>query len=147
MSERIFVSGVQKELRAERQAVRDFVHADPLLRRFFEVFLFEELPASDRRTGDVYLDEVERSSLYLGLFGSEYGSEDASGMSPTEREFEHATVLGRARLIFVKGADDTGRHPKMQALITKAGAQLIRRRFTGIPQSHLGPLRQPGRAS
>jgi predicted HTH transcriptional regulator len=133
MSERIFVSSVQKELLAERQAVRDFVRGDPLLRRFFHVFLFEELPASDRRADDVYLDEVGRCAIYLGLFGDEYGSEDAEGMSPTEREFGQATAQGKVRLIYVRGTDDTQRHPKMRALINKAGAQLIRRRFSGIP--------------
>ena len=133
MSERIFISSVQKELQAERQAVRDFVRGDALLRRFFEVFLFEDLPASDRRADDVYLDEVGRCAIYVGLLGNEYGSEDASGVSPTEREFDHATARGKVRLIFVKGAEHANRHPKMQSLIGKAGAQLIRRRFTGIP--------------
>jgi hypothetical protein len=49
-----------------------------------------------------------------------------------EREFDQATAQGEVRLIFVKGADDASRHPKMRALIGKAGAQLIRRRFTSI---------------
>ena len=70
----IFVSSVQKELAEERAAVRDFVRGDALLRRFFDVFLFEDLPASDRRTDEVYLDEVGRCDLYLGIFGSEYGN-------------------------------------------------------------------------
>jgi len=51
------------------------------LRRFFNVFLFEELPASDRRADDVYLDEVARCLIYLGLLGDEYGSEDTAGLS------------------------------------------------------------------
>jgi hypothetical protein len=41
MSDFIFVSSVPRELRAERQAVRDFVRRDALLRRFFAVFLFD----------------------------------------------------------------------------------------------------------
>ncbi len=45
---RLFISSVQKEFEAERRAIKDFVHNDPLLRRFFDVFLFEDLPASDR---------------------------------------------------------------------------------------------------
>lgn len=49
MRERIFVSSVQKELASERRAVADFIRNDPLLRRFFDVFLFEDLPAGDRR--------------------------------------------------------------------------------------------------
>ena len=40
-----------------------------------------------------------------------------------------ATRQGKPRLIFVKGADDRARHPKMATLIRKAGEQLIRRRF------------------
>ena len=125
----IFISSVQKELVQERRAVKDFVHADPLLSRFFEVFLFEDLPAADLRADAVYLSEVDRCTLYLGLFGNDYGFEDAQGISPTEREFDRATALGKPRLIYVRGADDTARHPKMRALVRKAGDQLIRRRF------------------
>ncbi len=129
---RIFVSSVQKELAAERRAVRDFVERDVLLRRFFDVFLFEDLSASDRRADAVYLDEVDRCDIYVGLFGNEYGSEDSKGHSPTEREFDRAKARGRTRLIFVKGSDDKARHPKMLALIRKAGAELIRRRFKNV---------------
>ena len=127
----IFVSSVQKELAEERRAVKAFVEGDALLCRFFTVFLFEDLPAADARADAVYLDEVDRSALYVGLFGNDYGFEDAQGLSPTEREFDRATRHGKPRLIFVKGAADRARHPKMAALIRKAGDQLIRRRFTG----------------
>ena len=48
----IFVSSVQKEFAQERRAIRDFVEGDALLRRFFDVFLFEDLPASDRRADE-----------------------------------------------------------------------------------------------
>jgi ATP-dependent DNA helicase RecG len=129
----LFISGVQKELAAERQAVRDFIINDALLRRFFDVFLFEDIPASDRRAADVYLDEVDRCEVYVGVFGNEYGAEDARGKSPTELEFDRATTKCKTRLIFIKGVDDTPRHPRMLKLIRKAGAQVIRRRFTDIP--------------
>lgn len=59
----IFLSSVQKELSVERRAVKDFIQGDPLLRRFFEVFLFEDLPASDRRADEVYLSEVDRCGI------------------------------------------------------------------------------------
>ena len=52
---------------------------------------------------EVYLKEVDRCDVYLGLFGNEYGYEDAEGLSPTEREFDRATATGKERLIFVKG--------------------------------------------
>ena len=126
---RIFISSVQREFAHERAALREYLHGDPLMRRFFDVFLFEDVPALDRRPDSLYLDEVEQSDLYVGLFGNDYGSEDADGISPTEREFDQATESGVQRLIFVKGTDDSGRHPKMQALIQKAQSGLIRKRF------------------
>ena len=79
----------------ERRALKAFVEGDALLRRFFTVFLFEDLPAADRRADEVYLDEVDRCAIYVGLFGAEYGFEDAEGVSPTEREFDRATRQGR----------------------------------------------------
>ena len=100
---RIFISSVQKELAAERRALSDFIKGDPLLRRYFNIFLFEDLPATDRRADNVYLDEVDRCALYVGLFGNEYGNEDAQGLSPTEREFKRATQKRKFRLVFVKG--------------------------------------------
>ena len=130
----IFISSVQKELEEERNAVKRFIENDPLLRRFFNVFLFEELPASDRQADAVYLAEVDQCTVYIGLFGNDYGFEDREGLSPTEREFDRATFQGKLRLIFVKGKDDTQRHPKMQTLIRKAGSQLIRRRFGSIAE-------------
>ncbi|MYH83318.1 DUF4062 domain-containing protein [Candidatus Poribacteria bacterium] len=126
---RIFISSVQTEFALERAALRDYLRGDPLMRRFFDVSLFEDVPASDRRPDSLYLDEVEQSDIYVGLFGNDYGSEDADGISPTEREFDQATASSVHRLIFVKGTNDDKRHPKMQALIRKAQAGLIRKRF------------------
>ena len=126
---RIFISSVQSELSGERRALGDYLRNDPLMRRCFEGFLFEDVPASDRRPDEVYLDEVRRCDIYVGLFGQEYGSGDEAGVSPTEREFDHATALGKHRLIFLKDAASGGRHPKMQALVRKAEAGLVRKRF------------------
>lgn len=129
----LFLSSVQKELQAERLAIREFVQNDPLLHRFFKVFLFEDLPAADRRADAVYLEEVSRCDVYVVLFANDYGYEDADGLSPTEREFDQATVKSKTRLVFVKGSDDKARHPKILKLIRKAGSQLIRRRFSNVP--------------
>ncbi len=126
---RIFLSSVQREFARERLHVRDYLRGDPLLRRFFEVFLFEDVPASDRRPDEVYLAEVERAEIYVGLFGADYGFEDAHGVSPTEREFDCATERGKHRLIFLKGGEERTRHAKMRALIQKAQSGLVRRRF------------------
>ncbi len=126
---RIFISSVQTEFAQEREALSNYLRGDPLMRRFFDVFLFEDVPASDRRPDSLYLAEVEQSDIYVGLFGDDYDSEDADGISPTEREFDQATANDVHRLIFVKGTNNDNRHPKMQALIRKAQAGLIRKRF------------------
>ncbi|NLH50762.1 MAG: DUF4062 domain-containing protein [Myxococcales bacterium] len=126
---KIFVSSVQNEFQEERRAIKDFVMGDALLRRYFDVFLFEDLPARDRHVDDVYLEEVERFDVYVGLLGNEYGSEDGAGVSPTEREFDQATQAGKTRLVFVKGDDEKARHKKMAKLVRRAEGQLIRRQF------------------
>jgi hypothetical protein len=133
MKELVFVSSVQSELAVERQAVAEFIRGHLLLGRFFDVFRFEELPASDRTAEEVYLEQVDRAAVYLGLFAQTYGSENEAGVSPTEREFDRATEKGRRRLVFVKGGSQEDRHPKMQALIRKAERQLVRRRFDAVP--------------
>jgi len=131
---RLFISSVQKELETERRAVKDFITHDPLLSRFIsDVFLFEDIPAGDRKPDDIYLREVEQRDIYLAIFGNEYGWKNKDGKSPTELEFEHATKTHRERLIFVKGNDDTARDPEMARLVTRAGRQVTRRRFLDTP--------------
>ncbi len=93
----IFVSSVQKELNEERAAIRDYIKTDPLLRIYFEPFLFEDLPALDRKSDELYLNEVDGCPIYLGIFGNEYGSENKQGFSPTELEFERATEKSKYR--------------------------------------------------
>ncbi len=129
----IFVSSVQKEFAEERKAIKMFVTGDPLLRRFFDVFLFEDIPATDRRADDVYIEQIDRCTIYVGLFGNRYGAQGSDDVSPTEREFDHAMARSKPRLVFVKGMQDDNRHPRMNVLIRKAGDQLVRRRFVGIP--------------
>jgi len=126
---RIIVSSVQKEFATLRRDLKAFLLGDAFLRRFVaEVFLFEELPASDQRADHVYLAEVERCDIYLGVLGCQYGHEDAQGISPTEHEYLHATKHRKTRLIFVWGTDDSQRAPRMMKLIRRASAELVRRR-------------------
>lgn len=130
---KIFISSVQNEFAQQRRDLKAFLLGDAVLRRFVsEVFLFEEIPARDRRADQVYLEQVEHSDIYLGLFGYDYGNTDKSGLSPTEREYNHATSHGKTRLIFVWGLDDKKRNPKMRKLVIKASVQLVRRRIEDV---------------
>lgn len=131
---RLFISSVQAEFASERQALHDYILADPLLGRFFEPFLFEHLPALDQRANTVYLREVAQSQIYLGLFGRSYGFEDADGISPTEREFDRASELHKFRLIYLTHHAAADRDPKENALISKAQAFVVRKRFSTIEE-------------
>ncbi|MDO8871222.1 MAG: DUF4062 domain-containing protein [Methanoregula sp.] len=68
------------------KALFDFINGETLIRQFFDAFLFEGLPACDQRPDDTYLDGVEKSEIYIGIFGNEYGREDVNDISPTEKE-------------------------------------------------------------
>lgn len=131
---RIFISSVQKELAIDRVALRNWLQSDPLIQRFFELFLFEDVPAQDHHAQEIYLDEAGSCDVYIGLLGNEYGDEDAEGISPTEHEFNQATQHHKSRLIFVKNSDDQNRHPKMRAFIQRIGNALIRRRYLTPPE-------------
>ncbi|MFH0782001.1 MAG: ATP-binding protein [Pseudomonadota bacterium] len=127
---KIFISSVQKEFSQIRRDLKAFLQGDAVLRRFVsEVFLFEDLPARDQRADEVYLHEVERCDIYVGIFGYQYGFIDENGVSPTEHEYNHAGSKGKIRLIYVWGSEDKRRDPKMQQLIAKASNELVRRRI------------------
>jgi len=130
---RLFISSVQQEFAEERAVLREYLQGDPLLRKFFQVFLFEDMSARDRRPEEIFLSEVSQCDIYLGLFGNEYGWENADGYSPTHREFLEDKSLGKHLLIFFKGTEGD-RHPKMSALIREADGQLIRRRFVAATE-------------
>ena len=126
---KIFISSVQSEFAEERKALLDYLQSDPLMSQFFDAFLFENEPATDKRPEQAYLDKASKCDVYVGLLGCRYGSENRQGLSPTEQEFNAATIAGAHRLIFVKLASPNSRHPKMQKFIDKAQGGLIRKKF------------------
>ncbi len=126
---RIFISSVQQEFANERRALAEYIRTDALLGRFFEVFIFEEMPAKSQSAAQVYLGEVEQADVYLALLGANYGYEDTEGVSPTEREFDLATQLHKDRLIFIKRMEREMRHAKEIEFIKKAEQCVVRKSF------------------
>jgi len=120
MRKRIFISSVQKEFAHARDKLASFINNDPYWSQFFYAFIFENLPASQRSPGDIYLGEIDRCSIYLGIFGLRYGRLNLNGISATEEEYDYAIRIGRDPLIFVKKkTHKTRRAKRMQALIRK----------------------------
>ena len=105
---RIFISSVQKEFERERAAIKRMIESDPILKPYFKVFVFEiDAPASDKSTQQVYLEEIEKSDIYLVLIGNRYGYCREGELSPTEREFDKARELGLTKLVMVRGKDNS----------------------------------------
>ncbi len=129
---KIFISSVQSEFAEERQALAEFLRADPLLGKFFEPFLFEELPAVDLSAPNVYLKEVGACNIYLGLIGKKYGNRDNEGVSPTEREYDEATRLHKTRFIFITNHEFTEREQEVKVFIEKIEKEVVRNRFIGL---------------
>ena len=129
---KIFISSVQSEFAEERAMLCRYIRTDVLLGKFFEPFIFEEVPANEYPTSHVYLKEVELCDIYLGLYGNLYGYEDEEGVSPTEREYDLAAKLHKSRLIYIKSVDEENRHPKETALIRKVERDIVRKTFVDI---------------
>jgi len=135
---KIFISGVQKELKAERRAVKDFIIKDILLSEYFDVFLFEDSPAKGKSAEKAYIDEVRKSDVYIGILGLQYGGSSKSAVSPTEAEFRETKAKHKEILIYIKGQNtvDKKRDVGVQKLIkeirdTKAGYSYRRFEDTG----------------
>jgi len=125
---KVFISSVQSEFAVERQLLFEYLTTDALLGIYFEPFIFEMIPALNASPATVFLNEVENSDIYLGIFGEKYGFEDTEGVSPTEREFDAAALHSKVRLVYVKYADK--REQKEALLINKAESVVVRKGFT-----------------
>ncbi len=126
---RIFISSVQSEFQSVRRELKEFLVNDALLRDFVEhVFVFEDEPAASADPSGVYLGEIDRADIYIGIMGSQYGYQVAEGeLSPTEMEYLAAERKGMPRWIYF--FDDGGKiAPRMMAFRKRLDAKHKRRR-------------------
>ncbi len=121
---------MQKEFEQERLRLFEWITADPFLGKFFEVFLFEKLPAMDNTAQQVFLDEITQCEIYLGILGKEYGFVGKKGVSVTEEEFDEASRLHKQRFVFVTDHANKDRDASQVTFIQKAQAFLVRRKFS-----------------
>ncbi|OIO75509.1 MAG: hypothetical protein AUJ85_02795 [Elusimicrobia bacterium CG1_02_37_114] len=115
MRYKIFVSGVQKELKEERRAIKYFIQANYLLSEYFDIFLFEDLPAKSESSKEVYIDEINDSDIYMGILGGEYGTIGKDGLSATEREYRQAKKKSKTIFAFIKNVPTKDK--KIESLI------------------------------
>ena len=80
---RIFISSVQKEFADVRRILKRYVSKNPAYRRLFDTFVFEEdVVAADRRTDEVYLAELSKCDIYIGLIGKDHIRKGQTLLSP-----------------------------------------------------------------
>ena len=61
---KLFISSAQREFEAERREVAVYIRQDAVMGRFFEPFLFEELPAKDVSAQQAYRKERGTGSCF-----------------------------------------------------------------------------------
>ena len=137
MTYRIFISSVQREFAKERKALADYIRKDAILGRFFDVFLFEEVPAQERTADDVYLGEVDSCDIYLGILGRTYGNTDSAGVSATEREYNRAFKRHKPRICFVKKSDRPAEAQQV-AFIARVNKDVVRKSFNDYDELRTG---------
>ncbi len=64
---KLFISSVQREFEKERGEIAAYIRQDAVMGRFFEPFLFEELPAKDVSAQQAYLTEVADTDIWASL--------------------------------------------------------------------------------
>ncbi|MEW6599820.1 MAG: ATP-binding protein [Nitrospirota bacterium] len=137
MKYKIFISGVQKEIKEDRFAVKELIAENVLLKEHFKVFLFEDSPAKSKSAKTTYIDEVRKCDIYIGVLGNEYGAVSKNSLSATEQEFREAQRNSKDVLIYIKGKDDNKRDKRLKRLISEirdeeAGYKY--KRFNTIPE-------------
>lgn len=133
---KIFVSGNQTELKEERMAIKETISGTPIIKDFFDPFLFEDVPATGRDAVSTYLEEVKRSDIYIGILGNSYGKKCGNNISATETEYNTfiESINNGEVLIFVKGHDDDGKDPEVITFFEKTKMSSIYNRFESIDE-------------
>ena len=133
---KIFVSANQKELREERFAIKNVVNSSETIRGFFDLFLFEDLPAKGKSPVTTYLKYVDESDIYICIIGMEYGIKGKDGLSATEREYRR--FLKRKPegeiIAFVKGSnkEDAKRDKETRDFLNEIKTSFIYKRFNMV---------------
>ena len=131
----IFISSPQAEFVRFRKELCYFILTDPYLSQYFDVFIFENLPANQRNPENNYLNKVEECSIYLGLFGRTYGRQNDDGISATESEYNRATDLNKDRLIYLKNLyQGKRREAKMRNLVNKVAGDVTYTTFRTLSE-------------
>jgi primosomal protein N' len=109
----VFISSKMQELKEEREILYKLLPrlGDSLVE--IKPFLFEESThATSKSSREVFLKELQKSELYIGVFWNKYGEW-------TIDEFDHATKWDIERHLYIKNVDSAERESKLSERIEK----------------------------
>lgn len=131
----VFVSSTYEDLIEYRRVV-----SDVLVELEFYPVMMEYWPAMDVHAVEKCMREIDKSSIYIGIFAHRYGyCPEGSNISITEMEFERATKKGLTRLCFMvdqsepwppEYIEDEPGKSKLHAFRSKINGNLLRGQFT-----------------
>lgn len=129
---RIFVSSNQKELTAERRAVKTLVASDPFLDEHCVPILYEDEPSMLKPAPLGYLHDLSKCQFYLVIIGSEYGKR-VKGLSATHHEYHFAQEKDIPILVCIRGENQVERDPAVHDFIEEIREDGHKyNRFTGL---------------
>ena len=112
----VFVSGKEHELRNERKIIDEVIKS-----LCFDAIDSENRPALNNLPPDFYIDEVQNSDIYIGVFAKEESN-------PSLKEFWTARKTQIPTLVFVKEVDE--RDPKLKEFLNEIEVKTYYRTFT-----------------
>jgi hypothetical protein len=113
MSETVFISSVIGGFEAVRQVAREAVESMGM-----RPVMAEMAGARPQSPQHALLGEVADADIYLLILGPRYGEPGASGVSPTEEEFEEAKRRTKPIVIL---RQDVAMEPAQQEFLARAG--------------------------
>lgn len=133
----IFIGCVQKELQHERRAIKEFVEGDALLRRYFDVFLFEDLPASDRKAdviASLNLNDRQQRVLTHLMTAGRIGNTEYQSLLGVARRTAHRDLTDLVQKGVLEKVGTTG----------KGTTYILSKRATNGPKGPSAPAERKG---
>jgi tetratricopeptide (TPR) repeat protein len=116
----VFVSSTWVDLQSERAAVEDAIHR----LREAKFIGMEHFGSRAETANDASLEEVDRSNVYVGIFGHRYGS------GITEAEYRRARERGLPCFIYLAEGVKRTEDPQLAPLVEDLRANHITKEFT-----------------
>ena len=133
MKTKIFLSSYRNDFINERLEIKKRFENDDFLSKSYEIFVFEvDVPSVGKSPDEIYLEEAERSDIYIGLLGKHYGNVRDSGYSATEEEYRAFIRSNPKENAFFFVTDETDREEKINEFISKLLDEVTYNKFKDI---------------